>query len=145
MNMPERSCTSCVPLMYSPFAMMDWHTVAYIHIKQIGLIILPRLLMWMDQGHFSESHTTPAHHALTSCDSDVTLWHHMISWCHLDRTKHLTIVLNYYVMKFYVVTLTYNPSLVKVKIKSHTKNQGHRSKGSAGRVLTHRHTHTDIW
>ena len=35
-------------------------------------------------------------------------------------------------------TLTYNPSLAKVKVNSHTKNQGHRSNGSAVRVLTHR-------
>ncbi len=39
-------------------------------------------------------------------------------------------------------TLTYNPSLAKVMVNSHTKNQGHRSNGLAVRVLTD--THTDI-
>ena len=36
------------------------------------------------------------------------------------------------------MTLTYNPNLDKLKVKSHTTNQGHRSNGSAMRVLTHR-------
>ena len=36
------------------------------------------------------------------------------------------------------LTLTYNPSLAKVKVNPQTKNQGHRSNGSAVRVLTHR-------
>ena len=87
-------------------------------------------------------------HNVTS--HDVILWHHMSSHhrpCHSDGTRHLSIVLNYYVMKFYVViltfdlwptTLTYTPSLAKVNY--HTKNQGHRLNGLAVRVLTHRHT-----
>ena len=38
--------------------------------------------------------------------------------------------------------MTYNPSLAKVKVNYHTKNKGHRSNGSAVRLLTHTHTHT---
>ena len=38
--------------------------------------------------------------------------------------------------------LTYNSSLAKVRVMSHTKNQGHRLNGLAVRVLTHRHTHS---
>ena len=40
------------------------------------------------------------------------------------------------------MTLTYNPSLAKVKVNLHTKNQDHRPNGLAVRVLTHTHTHT---
>ena len=34
-------------------------------------------------------------------------------------------------------TLTYNPSLAKVKVNFYTKNPGHRSNSSAMRVPTH--------
>ncbi len=34
---------------------------------------------------------------------------------------------------------------IKVKVNSHNKNQGHRSNGSAVRVLTHRHTAPILW
>ncbi len=36
--------------------------------------------------------------------------------------------------------MTYSPSLAKVKVDSHTKNQGHRSNGSSRRVHTDRQT-----
>ncbi len=39
-------------------------------------------------------------------------------------------------------TLTYNPSLDKVKVNSHIKNQGHRSNCSVMRVRTDRQTDT---
>ncbi len=38
------------------------------------------------------------------------------------------------------MTLTYNHNLAKVKVDLHTKNQGHRSNGSAVRALTNKHT-----
>ncbi len=42
---------------------------------------------------------------------DVILSHHMQSHhrpCHSDGTRHLSIVLNYYIMKFYLVTLAFD-------------------------------------
>ncbi len=39
--------------------------------------------------------------------------------------------------------MTYNPSLGKVKVNSHTKNQGHGSNGSVVRVRTDTQTHTN--
>ncbi len=45
-------------------------------------------------------------------------------------------------LDLYTTTLTYNSSLGKVKVNSHTKNQGHRSNGSSMRVLTDTHTDT---
>ncbi len=42
------------------------------------------------------------------------------------------------------MTLTYNPSLAKVKANNNIKNQGHISNGLAVRVLkTHKHTQKD--
>ena len=43
-------------------------------------------------------------------------------------------------LDFWSTTLTYNPILAKVKVDSHTKNQGRRSNGSAVRAQTNRRT-----
>ncbi len=90
--------------------------------------------------------------------SDIMWWHNVTSHvitslaCHSDGTRHLSIVLvlNYYAMHeispgdlhLWPKTLRYKPSLAKVKVNFNTKNQGHRSNGSAVRVLTHRQTDT---
>ena len=80
---------------------------------------------------------------------DVTC-HHII--CHSDGTRHLTIVLDYHVMRICLVTLTfhepttltYNPRLAKIKVNSHTKTQGHRLNGFPLRVLTDGQTETRL-
>ncbi len=91
---------------------------------------------------------------------DAIIWHHMTSWHHTLMSHAVTsqaISLRWdqksvhsaqnYVMKFYLVTLTfwpttliYNPTLAKVKVNSHMESQGHSSNDSAVRVVTHRDT-----
>ncbi len=90
---------------------------------------------------------------------DVTLWRHVTSWRHSmtsydvtmslssDQTSHHSAKLLHNEiltndLDLWPTTLTYNPSLAKVKVNHLTKNQGHRSKGLAVRVLTHTHRHT---
>ncbi len=43
-------------------------------------------------------------------------------------------------LDLWLTTLTYNPSLAKVKVNCHTKNQDQRSNSLAMRVFTHTHT-----
>ena len=59
---------------------------------------------------------------------NIILWRHMSSHhkqCHLDGTRHLSTVFNYFVMKFtwwlWPMTLTYNPNLAKFKVNPITK------------------------
>ncbi len=80
---------------------------------------------------------------------DVTSLHMSLRWgqTSLNSAKLLCNEIWCGDLDLWPTTLTYNPSLAKVKVNSHTKNQGHRSNGSAVRVLTHRqtdtHTHTE--
>ena len=48
-------------------------------------------------------------------------------------SKHVSLLFD---VDLWPTTLTYNPSLAKVKIDPHAKNQGRRSNGSSVRVLT---------
>ncbi len=78
------------------------------------------------------------------------LWRHMTSYRDASRfTWKLPSDESMEITFFDLVTLilTYNFSLAKVKVNSHTRNQGHRSNGLGRRVHTDRqtdtHTHTD--
>ncbi len=99
---------------FCPKVLLLWWiaTHAQIYNKQTGPIMMT---VWC--------HIPPFHHTLTSYDvmmslydvmwrCDVTLRYNMTSWCHSNETRHLTIVrnieLNYYVMKIYQVTLTFD-------------------------------------
>ncbi len=71
MKTPERSCTSRVPFLYSPFAMMDWHT--YTHIKTDRI------------NHIASCNIMRSYDVTTSC------WRHMTSWRHAMMSWHHTI------------------------------------------------------
>ncbi len=69
-----------------------------------------------------------ASHVVSHIESDVSLSHYSAL---LLGNENLPNDLD-----LWPTTLTYNPSLAKVKVNHHTKNQGHRSNGLAVRVLT---------
>ena len=110
------NCTDLLPK--SPFFVMDWE----IHTNSLCDVMM-------------------SYHDLTWCH-DIILRRHMKShhrakWFHMGipfRQKPQNHISD-------LVTLTYNPSLAKVMVNSYTKNQGHKSNGSAVRVLTHTQTH----
>ncbi len=71
-------------------------------------------------------------------DLDIDLWHwplHLKQGKSDVKTQFLAFDLD-----LWPTTLTYNPSLAKVKVDPNTKNQGQRSNGSAVRALTNKHT-----
>ena len=103
MKTPEHSRTSHVPLMYSPFAMMVWHT--HIHNKQMGLMWRYYVTLWHHDITLWR-HLTSWCHSMTSYA--ITLWRHILSRCLSIWTRHLTMVPSYYVMKFYLMTLTFD-------------------------------------
>ncbi len=118
----------------------------------------------------SRCHSIRTRHLTTVSSYYVTLWHrnvtlrrHVTSWRHSMTSYSVTMSLNsdqtsHHSAKLlrneilpndldlWPTTLTYNPSLAKVKVNSHIKNQCHRSNGSVVRVRTdtqtHTHTHT---
>ncbi len=85
-------------------------------------------------------------HTNSFCD---LTWHHdIIQWRHMiSRPQAIKISQkpgNHIFwpcdLDLWPTTLTYNPSLAKVKVYPNTKNQGHRSNDLAVRLLTHRQT-----
>ncbi len=85
---------------------------------------------------------THTNHDLILWRHDIILSHHTIG--HIDFTwqkpgNHICWPCD---LDLWPTTLIYNPSLGKVKVNSHTKNQGHRSNGSSVRAHTHRHIDT---
>ncbi len=121
------SCTDLLPK--SPFFVMDWETytnslcdIMWHH----DVIPWPRLT--------SRRHTVMPHEI-----TPYAIWFHMSISLGQKPGNHIFWPCD---LDLWPMTLTYNLRLVKVKVNSHTKNQGHRSKGSAVRVLTGRQTHT---
>ncbi len=112
------------PKLYSPFAhksflfVMDWET----HTNSLCGIMWGRdVILWR------HIHTTGHNDFTWEFLSGKNPGNHIFWPCDLD---------------LWPTTLTYNPSLAKVKVNSYTKNQGRRSNGSAVRVLTDRQTDT---
>ena len=123
------------PKWYSPFAQKSFFN----------------FLLWIER--WTQNHYVTSLDVMTSY-RDLTWRHDVILWCHMKshrgplrfdmgipfRQKPGNHIVWPYDLDLWPITLTYNPSLAKVKVNPHTKNQGHRSNGSAVRVLTDRDT-----
>ncbi len=102
-------------------------------------------------------------HTNSLCDvtwrHDIIPWRHVTSYC--DVTWCHTIGHNDFMgipfrqkpgnhifwpcdLDLWPTTLAYNPSLAKVKVNFHTKNQGHRSYGHRSYRHTHTHKHRQL-
>ncbi len=91
-----------------------------------------------------------ASHDATRSDCDVTSSHPRP--CHSDGTSHLSIVLNYYVMEFYLVALTFDlrpwPTIAAYLRSRSTPMPKIKVIGQAVwpvRVLTHKHAAPILW
>ncbi len=136
MKTPERSRTSRIPPMDIPFAQKSFCYDGLIlkpgsvlapssrcpspRSLRLDAMILPAVLL--------ASHV--ASHTEFRCIS-----HYSASLLGNENLSHD--------LDLWPTTLTYNPSLAKVRVNPHTKNPGHSSNGSAVRVLTHTHTQKD--
>ena len=74
---------------------------------------------------------------LRACRKMIQRWELWRTYRHTDATKQFL----QFDLELWPTTLTYNPSLAKVRVDPHTKNHGHRSNGSDRRARTDKQAH----